>query len=64
MSDTGSQTGGEPEPAPHTESAKVADLVARLRDYDLCHDGDVDEAADCIVRLAAQIDKMQSAFFK
>lgn len=26
-------------------------LVARLRDYDNCHDGDVDEAATLIIRM-------------
>lgn len=28
-----------------------SDIVARLRNYDQCHDGDVDEAADMIERL-------------
>jgi hypothetical protein len=33
------------------EPSEGRDIVERLRDYDACHDGDVDEAADEIVRL-------------
>lgn len=39
-----------PKPATHP-------IVARLRDYDNCHDGDVDEAANVIERLMTFINE-------
>lgn len=35
------------------------ELVTRLRDYDRCHDGDIDEAADTIERLTKYLDEAE-----
>ena len=36
----------------------TADLVARLRDYAQCHDGDVDEVADRLEQLQKIVDEI------
>jgi predicted RNase H-like nuclease (RuvC/YqgF family) len=36
------------------------DIVERLRDYDTCHDGVVDEAANEIERLRAELRRMDA----
>jgi hypothetical protein len=44
-------------PVPAT-THNTAELVARLRDYDNCHDGDVDDAADHLEYLQKIIDEI------
>lgn len=34
-----------------TTTSEILELVKRLRDYDNCHDGDVDQAADVLEEL-------------
>jgi hypothetical protein len=41
--------------APHDIEIEARNLVARLRNYDECHDGDVDKAADIIELLLARL---------
>lgn len=36
------------------------DIVTRLRNYDTCHDGDVDAAADEIERLQTEVTRLRT----
>jgi hypothetical protein len=44
--------------APPASRCSTADLVAKLRDYDNCHDGDIDEAADRLEHLQKIVDEL------
>lgn len=35
---------------------EIFELIDRLMDYDHCHDGDVDEAAECLRELADRLE--------
>ena len=45
-----------PTDPPCSSHGSTADLVERLRDYDTCHDGDVDSAADRLEQLQKIVD--------
>lgn len=43
-----------------TTTKEVLELVNRLRDYDQCHDGDVDQAADVLEELINHIGELST----
>lgn len=43
-----------------TTTKEVLELVNRLRDYDQCHDGDVDKAADVLEELINHIGELST----
>lgn len=43
-----------------TTTPEILELVRRLRDYDNCHDGDVDQAADVLEELINRVGELST----